>query len=86
MPEYDVLIKGGTLVDGTGLPARPADVGISGGRVVAIEDSLPTSSGAQVLDAGGLVVGPGFVDLHTHYDSQIQWDPYCTISGWHGVT
>ena len=86
MPEYDVLIKGGTLVDGTGLPARPADVGISGGRVVAIEDSIPTSSATQVLDASGLIVGPGFVDLHTHYDSQIQWDPYCTISGWHGVT
>jgi N-acyl-D-aspartate/D-glutamate deacylase len=86
MPEYDVVIRGGTLVDGTGIPAYRADLGLAGGKVVAIEDRLSASDGKRDLDAGGLVVAPGFVDLHTHYDSQIQWDPYCTISGWHGVT
>ena len=86
MAEYDVVIRGGTLVDGTGIPAHRADLGIRNGRVAAIEDSISVTAGTTTLDAGGLVVAPGFVDLHTHYDSQIQWDPYCTISGWHGVT
>ncbi len=86
MATYDLLIKGGTVVDGTGLPRYPADVGINGGRVTAIESAIRASDATDVLDASGHIVAPGFVDLHTHYDSQIQWDPYCTISGWHGVT
>jgi len=83
---YDLLIRGGTVVDGTGLPRYRADLGIAGGMIRAIEPRLPSSSAARVLDASGAIVAPGFIDLHTHYDSQIQWDPYCTISGWHGVT
>ena len=86
MTTYDLLIKGGTVVDGTGLPRYAADVGITAGRVAAVESTIRASDATDVLDASGHIVAPGFVDLHTHYDSQIQWDPYCTISGWHGVT
>src|SRR5947199_9122662 len=85
MPEFDTIIKGGTVVDGTGLPRHVGDVGIRDGRIAAI-DGLKTSDAKQVLDASGLIVAPGFVDLHTHYEAQIYWDPWCTISGWHGVT
>ncbi len=85
MADFDVLIRGGTVVDGTGVPAAPADVGIREGRVAEI-GRIDAARGERVLDADGLVVAPGFVDLHTHYDAQIQWDPWCSISGWHGVT
>ena len=86
MATYDTLIKGGTVVDGTGLPRHRSDVGIKDGRVTAVESTIASSEATEVLDASGHIVAPGFIDLHTHYDSQIQWDPYCTISGWHGVT
>src|ERR1700720_3644264 len=87
MAEFDILIKGGTVVDGTRLPRYRADVAVKDGRVVQIGGIRNGAGSAdRVLDAGGLIVAPGFVDLHTHYDAQIQWDPYCTISGWHGVT
>jgi N-acyl-D-aspartate/D-glutamate deacylase len=85
MAEYDVLIRGGTVVDGTRVPAFPADVAIRAGRIAKI-GRIARASAARVLDADGLIVAPGFVDLHTHYDAQIQWDPWCSISGWHGVT
>ena len=85
MAEYDVIIKGGTIVDGTRAPRYISDLAIKDGKVAKI-GGLRGGSAAQVLDASGLVVAPGFVDLHTHYDAQIQWDPYCTVSGWHGVT
>ena len=85
MAEFDTIIKGGTVVDGTGLPRFQGDVGIKDGKVAAI-DGLRSSDAEVVLDASGLVVAPGFVDLHTHYEAQIYWDPWCTISGWHGVT
>ena len=85
MAEFDVVIKGGTVVDGTRVPKYDADVAIKDGCIAQI-GGVQSSDADQVLDAGGLIVAPGFVDLHTHYDAQIQWDPYCTISGWHGVT
>ena len=85
MGEYDVVIKGGTVVDGTRIPKFRADVGIRDGRIAGI-GRIPAAGAERVLDADGLIVAPGFVDLHTHYDAQIQWDPWCSISGWHGVT
>ncbi|MGE4605751.1 MAG: amidohydrolase family protein, partial [Myxococcota bacterium] len=85
MAEFDLLIKGGTFVDGTLLPKHTTDVAISAGRIAEI-GRISSSRAKRVLDADGLIVAPGFVDLHTHYDSQLQWDPWCSISGWHGVT
>jgi N-acyl-D-aspartate/D-glutamate deacylase len=83
--QFDTIIKGGTVVDGTRLPRYRADVGIKDGRVAAI-GKLQASDATRVLDADGHIVGPGFIDVHTHFDGQIFWDPYCTTSGWHGVT
>ena len=85
MAEYDIIIRGGLIVDGTRTPAYVSDVAIKDGRIARI-GGLSGQSAGRVLDASGLIVAPGFVDLHTHYDAQIQWDPYCTISGWHGAT
>ncbi len=85
MAEYDLVIKGGMVFDGTRNPRVRADIAVSDGRIAAI-GRVPASSGTRVLDASGLHVAPGFVDLHTHYDAQVFWDPYCTLSGWHGVT
>lgn len=81
---HDVVIRGGTVVDGSGAPARPADVGIDGDRIVAIGHDV--GAGRRELDADGLLVTPGWVDIHTHYDAQATWDPYLTPSGFHGVT
>ena len=85
MAEFDTVVRAGTVVDGTGVPAFTADVGLRGGRIAEIGRIDPARA-ARTLDADGLVVAPGCVDLHTHYDAQIQWDPWCTVSGWHGVT
>jgi N-acyl-D-amino-acid deacylase len=85
MAEYDIQIKGGTVVDGTRVPRYQADVWIKNGKIAQIGGRAPGFA-KKVIDADGLIVAPGFVDLHTHYDAQIRWDPYCTISGWHGVT
>src|SRR5262245_51773048 len=86
MAEFDLLVRGGKIVDGLRNPAQIGDLAIKHGRVAAIGKGLEPSRARRVLDAHGLVVAPGFVDLHTHYDAQVQWDPYCTLSGWHGVT
>ena len=79
----ETVIKGGTVVDGTGAPGVRADVGIAGGRVTEIGPDL---DGDRVLDAGECVVAPGFIDIHTHYDAQVFWDPALTPSCYHGVT
>ena len=81
----DVIIRNGMVVDGTGAPARAADVGIVGDRVAVVEESID-SQGRREIDAEGRVVSPGFVDIHTHLDAQLAWDPIGTSSCWHGVT
>jgi N-acyl-D-amino-acid deacylase len=85
MSLYDLHIKGGTVVDGSRAPRRQADVWIKDGKIAQVGGQAQGSAN-QTIDADGLIVAPGFIDLHTHYDAQIRWDPYCTISGWHGVT
>jgi N-acyl-D-aspartate/D-glutamate deacylase len=85
MAEFDTIIRGGTIIDGTRLPRFRDDLGIKDGRVAKI-GRLKQHEGTQVIDADGLIVAPGFIDLHTHYDAQLFWDPYCSISSWHGVT
>jgi N-acyl-D-amino-acid deacylase len=82
--QYDLKIAGGTIIDGTGKARFAGDVGISGGRVVALGHA--PGDAVETIDATGRVVAPGFVDIHTHYDAQILWDPMLTISPWHGVT
>ena len=84
----DLLIQNATIVDGTGGPARLGDVSVSGGRILAMGAafSLPTENCEQILDATGLVLTPGFVDPHTHYDAQLFWDPTGSPSNLHGVT
>ena len=91
MSEFELHIKNGTIVDGTRKPAFKSDLWIKDGRIAHIGPDATGPSGAAgaaeaTIDAEGLIVAPGFVDLHTHYDAQIRWDPWCTISGWHGVT
>ena len=81
---YDLVIRGGTIIDGTGTPAVRGDVAISNGRIAAVGDV--TGSARTTIEADGRVVAPGFVDIHTHYDAQIFWDRLLTISPWHGVT
>jgi N-acyl-D-amino-acid deacylase len=77
------VISGGTVVDGTGAPGTRADVLVVDGVIAAVGDDL---DGDTRLDAGGCVVAPGFIDIHTHYDAQVFWDPSLTPSSWHGVT
>ena len=81
---HDLVIRGGTLVDATGAPARTADVAVKEGRIAEI--GRVTGAARRELDADGLLVTPGFVDIHTHYDGQATWDPQLTPSSWHGVT
>ncbi|NVB38149.1 amidohydrolase family protein [Pseudenhygromyxa sp. WMMC2535] len=83
---FDLVIRNGTVIDGTGAPRRQADVGVRDGKIVAVEPGLPPGSGAKEIDATGKLVTPGFVDVHTHYDAQVTWDPQVTPSSWHGVT
>ena len=81
---YDVLIKNGTVVDGTGAASIRADIAIAGGKIAEI--GKVTEGAKRVIDASDLIVSPGFIDPHTHYDAQICWDPLVTCSSWHGVT
>ena len=81
---YDIVIRGGTIVDGSGAPRYQADIAIEGDRIASI-GRIP-EQGKEEVDARGLIVSPGFIDGHTHFDAQISWDPYGTSSCYHGVT
>lgn len=83
MAEFDLVIRNGLIVDGTGAAAREGDIGIAGGRIAAIGK---VGSGAEEIDAKGKLVTPGFVDIHTHYDAQAVWDSHLSPSSQHGVT
>jgi N-acyl-D-aspartate/D-glutamate deacylase len=81
---HDLVIRGGFIVDGTGAPGRTGDLAISGGRIAEV--GTVSGRGAREIDGGGLVVAPGFIDPHTHYDAQLTWDPAASCTSWHGVT
>ena len=81
---HDLVIRAGTVVDGTGSPGRTADVAVDGGRITAV--GRVTAHGRREIDAAGALVTPGFVDIHTHYDGQATWDRQLAPSSWHGVT
>src|SRR4051794_10031839 len=83
---YDVKITNGTIVDGTGAPRFVGDVAVKEGVVVEVSQSSLDGHAAETVDATGLLITPGFVDIHTHYDGQATWDPLLTPSCWHGVT
>jgi N-acyl-D-aspartate/D-glutamate deacylase len=86
-PTVDLLITGGTVIDGSGGPPVRADVAISNGRVASVDADPPTRhQSTETIDATGLVIAPGFIDLHTHYDAQVFWDPACAPSSLYGVT
>ena len=81
---FDLLIKNGVLIDGSGLPRHRADVAVQHGRIVSI--GRIRGGAREVIDADGRVVSPGFIDGHTHMDAQVFWDPLGTCSAYHGVT
>jgi len=81
---HDLVIRNATIVDGTGAPARHADIAIDGGIIAELDPKA--GAGRRELDAYGLLAAPGWVDIHTHYDGQVAWDPYVTPSSWNGVT
>src|ERR1700735_928469 len=81
---YDLVIRGGTVADGTGGALREADIAVGQGRIAAI--GRVAGAGRAEIDARGLLVTPGFVDIHTHYDGQATWDSHLAPSSWHGVT
>jgi N-acyl-D-aspartate/D-glutamate deacylase len=85
----NIVLRGGQVIDGTGRPAFAADVGIEDGRIVAVGEvgrHYAEDAGAEVVALDGLALAPGFIDIHTHYDAQVLWDPCLTPSCWHGVT
>ena len=84
MSGFDLVIRGGTLIDGSGAEARNADIGIRGSTIAEVGQDLPP--GREEIDASGLLVTPGFVDIHTHYDGQVTWENRLVPSSSHGVT
>ena len=85
MKEFDKIIKSGMVIDGSRGPRYKADIAIKNKKIVEI-GHISSDRAVESIDAEGLIVAPGFVDLHTHYDAQLFWDPYCSISSWHGIT
>ena len=83
-PTHDLVIRNGLIVDGTGAPARRGDVAIQGDRLAEV--GAVTGRAKREIEADGLVISPGFIDPHTHYDAQLTWDPFASCSSWHGVT
>ncbi len=84
---YDLIIRGGKIIDGTGEPPFEAELAVENGVIARVERRGTIDGDArEVIDATGCAVTPGFVDIHTHYDGQATWDPYLTPSSWHGVT
>src|SRR5215472_11987182 len=81
---HDLVIRGAKIVDGTGKPSFHGDIAIHGGRITSVGGKA--GAGRREIDASGMIVAPGFVDVHAHYDGQVTWDPYLTPSSWHGVT
>src|SRR5215470_18154167 len=82
--QYDLIIRNGTVIDGSGMPRYRADIGIAAGRIASI-GRLRDRAG-EVIDAEGHIVAPGIIDAHTHMDAQVFWDPLGTCSCWHGIT
>src|SRR5437879_762950 len=81
---HDLVIRNGTVADGTGAARRIADIAVDGELITAVGGAI--ARGRREINADGLLVAPGYVDIHTHYDGQATWDPYLTPSSWHGVT
>src|SRR6476661_5414286 len=81
---HDTVIRGGTIVDGSGKPGFTGDVALEDGKIAQVGGKA--GSGKREIDANGLLVTPGWVDVHTHYDGQATWDPVLAPSSWHGVT
>src|ERR1044071_9296612 len=84
MADFDLVVRGGTIADGTGAGTRTADVAVKDGKIAAV--GAVSGEGAEEIDTKGLLVTPGFVDIHTHYDGQATWDSRMQPSSWHGVT
>ena len=84
MSDYDLVIRGGSVIDGTGRAPADAEVAIKDGKIVHV--GTVSGSGAEEINAKGKLVTPGFVDIHTHYDAQAVWDRHLAPSAWHGVT
>src|SRR6266404_1266088 len=84
MAEFDLVVRGGTVADGTGRGTREADVAVKDGKIAAV--GKMSGKGTEEIDAKGKLVTPGFVDIHTHYDGQATWDSRLNPSSWHGVT